>query len=483
MNKSKLLITQQEMVLIKNSDETKNVDIYGNLFDCLTDYKKLSAQDLEKDITFDDRARAVLMSVDNKKVMMDKIISEWYASREFETTDREIFCQLCNTRNKYIFYIRNKITEIELNVGSECVRKFPDITGIKQQNKKLSQLIKENEKQKRTIEFDSFLKDDIGFLKESEQNFSNYPVMLTKKLHRDIEETIRQMNTLRTSYIGSGGNIQDIIAKYIRLKEDIVQLFSLAENRRKQVSSSILACDRDTSDWLKKNNPTVWNDVLENDGLFNKSTLMRMYYPKYIEKQLQILRKRISDSDITLQKLSGDSLSFLIRNKRYHSGVTFLVKIKWFMKEIGCYCLTEQNYSYGKKDLKEVAIEPSKHNFDAISNSIYAVMTKQGYDIREEKSGDIYWVQKEHKKKASMWSSEERVTQGVLYKRLRDGDLTTVYSQFLLLEESVFIAYFDEFKRKMEAGKTWISESDKKQNEEIAREAHGLQRQREFIHY
>ena len=30
---------------------------------------------------------------------------------------------------------------------------------------------------------------------------------------------------------------------------------------------------------------------------------------------------------------------------------------------------------------------------------------------------------------------------------------------------------------------TWISESDKKQNEEIAREAHGLQRQREFIHY
>ena len=70
-----------------------------------------------------------------------------------------------------------------------------------------------------------------------------------------------------------------------------------------------------------------------------------------------------------------------------------------------------------------------------------------------------------------------------MYKRLRNGDLTTAYSQFLLLDETMFVHYFDTFKRKIEAGKTWITESEKRRNEEIAREAGGLQKQREFIPY
>ena len=140
MNKSRLLITQQEMVLIKNSEETKATEIYGNLFDCIAFYKKLSIQEMENDATFDDRARAVLMSVENKKMMMEKIMNEWYSSKDFEETDRDVFCQLCKTKNKYIFYIKNKLTDIELHIGSECVKKFPDIIGVKQETRKLSQL-------------------------------------------------------------------------------------------------------------------------------------------------------------------------------------------------------------------------------------------------------------------------------------------------------------------------------------------------------
>ena len=483
MNKSRLLITQQEMVLIKNSAETKTTEIYGNLFDCIAFYKKLSIQEMENDATFDDRARAVLMSVENKKMMMEKIMNEWYSSKDFEETDRDVFCQLCKTKNKYIFYIKNKLTDIELHIGSECVKKFPDIIGVKQETRKFSQLKKEQERQKRVIDFDSSLKEDMDFLKNAEHEFENYPVLLTKKLYRGIEESLQQMNGLRTSYISSGGNIEEVINKYYRLKEDLTQLFLKAEARKKQVASSLLVCDRETSDWLKKNNFTLWNDVLESDGLFNQSTLSRMQSAKYVEKQLSIFRQKISDHDIVLQKVSGDSIVFFIKNKRYYSGVSFSMKIREFMKDIGCHCLTDPKYTYGKADIKEIAIEPSKHNIDAVTNSIYSVLEKNGYDIREEKSGDIYWVQKEHKKKTSMWSGSERVIQGVMYKRLRNGDLTTAYSQFLLLDEAMFVHYFDTFKRKIEAGKTWITESEKRRNEEIAREAGGLQKQREFIPY
>ena len=36
----KLLITQQEMILIKNSNEVTNTDLYGNLFDCIQEDRK-----------------------------------------------------------------------------------------------------------------------------------------------------------------------------------------------------------------------------------------------------------------------------------------------------------------------------------------------------------------------------------------------------------------------------------------------------------
>lgn len=308
MNKSKLLITQQEMVLIKNSEETKKTEIYGNLFDCIAFYKKLSIQEMDNDATFDERARAVLMPVDNKKMMMEKIMNEWYSSKDFEETDRDVFCQLCNTKNKYIFYIKNKLTDIELHIGSECVKKFPDIIGVKQETRKLSQLKKELERQKRIIDFDSYLKEDIDFLKNSEQVFENYPVLLTKKLYRGIEETLRQMNGLRTSYISSSGNIEEVITKYYQLKEIVTQLFVKAEARTNQVASSILVCDRETSDWLKKHNMIIWNEVLENDGLFNQGILSRMQSAKYVEKQLSVFRQKISDRDIVLQRVSGDSV-------------------------------------------------------------------------------------------------------------------------------------------------------------------------------
>lgn len=62
----------------------------------------------------------------------------------------------------------------------------------------------------------------MDFLKNAEHEFENYLVLLTKKLYRGIEETLRQMNGLRTSYISSGGNIEEVIAKYYHLKEELI---------------------------------------------------------------------------------------------------------------------------------------------------------------------------------------------------------------------------------------------------------------------
>ena len=60
----------------------------------------------------------------------------------------------------------DEATNVDLHIGSDCVRNFTDIMGIKQQKKRLSQLKKEQEQQK--------MSEDSGRWGESEQNVMTY---------------------------------------------------------------------------------------------------------------------------------------------------------------------------------------------------------------------------------------------------------------------------------------------------------------------
>lgn len=44
----KLLLKQDEMILLKNSEAVKNTETYGNMYDCVMPYKVLSEIDLQK---------------------------------------------------------------------------------------------------------------------------------------------------------------------------------------------------------------------------------------------------------------------------------------------------------------------------------------------------------------------------------------------------------------------------------------------------
>lgn len=198
---NRLLITQQEMVLIRNSSETRNIEIYGNLYACIEDYKKLSEADLEDNLVFDKKARAVLLNPENKKVMINKIMDEWYSIKNCNIAEILMNCQLCGRPNKYIYYIRNKITDVELHIGSDCVKNYPDITGIKQQRKRMSQLQREQEQQKRKIEFEVKEGEDIGFIDKAENKFKDFPILLPFKLYNAIKDTIYQLNLSKTTYL------------------------------------------------------------------------------------------------------------------------------------------------------------------------------------------------------------------------------------------------------------------------------------------
>lgn len=483
VNAQKLLITQQEMVLIKASNEAKDTELYGNLYECIVDYKKLSKAELDNNVVFDKKARTVLMNPDNKKMMMNKIMEEWYSVKNFDVSDTLKNCQLCGRPNKYIFYIHNKITDIDLHIGSDCVKNFPDITGIKQQKKKLSQLQREQTQQKRKIEFEMREGDEIGFIDDVERMFKEFPIMLPYQYYNGMKSVIYQLNLSKTSFIKCGGNLDEVYSTYCMLKEEFSDLYIKADEYYKKMQNNSLVCDRETAEWLLKNNQLVWERVSKNGGIFTEETLMKIYDDRYIRKKIPEIMKHLTDKDIKFLQVSKFYIHFSIKNSRYVYPITFFMPIKKFMECIGCYALTNKQYEFSKEDLSDIAIEVTNKNFEAVYNSVLVILNKNGYDfIIEEKTSQAYWKKLAQCESTSRWSN--RVIQiEPMYKKSSIAVFLKTLSHFLLKSESFLEKNFSVVVRNMEKGQAWITQKEKNDYEEAARYARGMQKQKEFIPY
>lgn len=482
ISKSKLLITQQEMVLIKNSEEAKNISIYGNLYDCLETYKKLSKIELEKNLVFDEMARAVLLNRDNKKVMMDNISNEWYSITHYNISEVEMHCQLCGHRNKIICYIKNRITGVELHIGSECVTNYSNIDGLKQEMKRVSNLIKEREMQRRKIEFEAREGADAEFLEKAQKDFEKFPVMLPLKLQTEMNDTLQQLKLAKKSYIKSGGNLENVYCTYNLLKSKYNDLYNKADEHYNKVKYSILACDIDTANWLSSNNTIIYESVAKNNGMLNVDTLKKVYYENFVKIRLDAISKHLSDQDIKILEVKGKVIRCAIYNTRYTSTITFTITIKVFMEKIGCYCLTDPNYKFGKSDFQDIVIEYTPNNYEALYNSVCDFLQENGYDfIIEDKSLQAYWKKLPYYEKKNRWSNGNQIE--AMYKKSDIETFLATFSPFLLRDEMVMIKNFDYISKKMGCGKSWITQKEKNMQEQITRQARGYQKQREFTPY
>ena len=148
----KAILTLDEINLLRHSEEPKNQDLYGNLYDVLCNIKTPKAFSLNQLDKLDDKAISALTI--NKKNLIETITQEWFAERvSEEDPSKQVRCGLCNTPNKYLYYIRNRKNGEVLNVGSHCITKFPGIEGYVEQKRQLAQIHKGHQIIKRRNEF------------------------------------------------------------------------------------------------------------------------------------------------------------------------------------------------------------------------------------------------------------------------------------------------------------------------------------------
>lgn len=477
----KLLLKQDEMILLKNSEAVKNIETYGNMYDCVMPYKVLSEIDLQKNELFNTKARATILG--NKNLLFQEIKDEWYAIGCNDETTEEVHCQLCGRKNKRIFYIKNRKNNNELHVGSECIKKFSDIENISVIRKTMREQLSLQNENKRRIQFSEIELDNVDYIKNAEKWFSDFRILLPAVLYNNIKMVLYNLNSLKTNYVKKGGKIEDIREQYIAYKKLFEKYKKEALQFYETNKMKPLICRKNLADWLETEHLNVWKHVLENGGFLDRETLEYCYQTEYVRAHLKQFNMKIRDDNIQIVGMNGPFIRFQLQNEDYRLPVYLLVSTKDFMKNIGCYCLTNKKYSYSKHDLVGAKFEKSNSNFEAICNRMKSAMEKSG--LRIEKAiytDDKYYVRLPQVIRASKWSTQKSITE-IGYKRVAENNLYEIFDKLMFATDGDISSTFGKIRNKLDATqKKWISQGEKDNLEEISKSM-SVQKQREFVPY
>lgn len=482
-NKSRLLITMKEMNLIKNSETTKDSEIYGNLFYALQKYETLSEKDLVLSSTFDKQAVIALTNEQMKSELMKKIICEWYGIDYYISPGKKIPCQICHTPNTKIHYIKNKYNKNELNVGSECIKQFPEIENFKEMQRNSYEREKSRKQELRRAEFAQLEIDDPEFVSKARKNFNNINILLPFYLYNDINQIIYNLNFVKTNYIQHGGDYSEVSSRYNKLKVEYTALWNKAIEHYQKNYKNKLVCKKNIANWLKENYLNIWENISKNNGLFTVQTLKFAYEGRFVKEHLKSFSKQLEDDEIRIIDIAGNSIRFAIQNEKYRDPVYFTISNKVFMERLGCFCIIDKDFTFNKDNLTEIKIDDYASNLDALVNRMLVPMQQAGLSLEiGEHSKQLYYKRLPRDLKKSKWSDRvERSEVG--YKKIASGYYFNVCNDLLFKSDDVIKRAFESILYKLEMGSTkWISQKELHEQEQITKEL-TIRNQRDFINY
>ncbi len=371
MTKSDL--SRADISLLINSEEAKDTQLYGNLYDVLLQIKDLKAVTVEelKDYNLDHDGLAALTH--NKHTLIDNTTKEWRATTDIvDNPKRVAICQLCNAPSlRYECHIRNIKNNIELLVGSECVNNFK-IDGYLDQKKQLAQIHKGHKIIERRNKFYNRFPNYENFISDAEKYFSTLPILLPYDLYNTLQNTIKRMRLISTKYVNEGKKayysqydsfdlFQQAIDSYAKLK-DRADLH-ISKNLNKD-----LVCKRQEIDWLiSENKIQLLQQISKNNGIYTLYTLRSMESVDFIQKYIELILSKNTSDIMKFKKISDNRIIYSFNKFGYQSPILFYINSKDFMQYIGADCIIKTGFAYGSKEILKVSnIINSKRNLISI---------------------------------------------------------------------------------------------------------------------
>lgn len=442
----KSVLTLDDINLLLYSEEPKNTKLYGNLYEILCNLHSSKAVSLEQIPNIDKLAIAAITY--NKKTLINTVIKEWFAERvSEEDPSKKVKCGLCNTRNKYLYYIRNRKNGKLLNVGSHCITKFPGIDGYIEQRQQLNQIHKEHKVVTRRNEFYEQFPECEQIISSAENYFSTLPILLPNVLYTKLQDTISRIRLIYTKYVDEG-------KKPFKSEKSSVELFQLAINQYNKLKSQAdsfvlnnkdthLICKRREIDWLISNNKQrLLQQVSENNGVYTLDTLKHMSSFDYVKEYLNLFLAKNQSNLCKFKKFNGNSMIFSFNKLGYQPAILFSISLSDFMNNIGANCLINDEYTYSSKEILKIAkINHSRQNLESVINYIYNIINKFNYAFLFDDKTNFFILYRKGDK---------------AIKQINPNKFLDVYSQYILFSDDIIKKYLFSVVRSGN-NKKWIT--------------------------
>lgn len=348
------ILTLDELILFRCSEELKNTKKYSNLYDILCKIESKRSTPIEEIHGLSDKAISILIS--KKKELKESIVNEWEANGYGYDPSQNAKCDFCYRKNnKYFFHIKNIKNGIVLTVGSTCVGKFLKIKGYDKQKKLIDQDKKQRSLLMQNAELHNYTKIVNQFF-EAEGYFLSLPILLPYGIYYKLQEIISTMKTLCRDYNRNSIEFQIEWEKFQQLK---TQADSIIKNN----INDPLICKKREIDWIIANQKNkLLEEISLNNGKYTIETLCSIYSEDFMQENLNKIIHGNNSNSIYFGECNPISIVVLYRNSKFFEQISYQISLEKLMKTIGCNCILNENYFYDENDILPISIIMNTQN-------------------------------------------------------------------------------------------------------------------------
>lgn len=400
-----LILSKGDLVLFKLSEELKNVETYGNLYESLARYESLSHDELINGVIFNEKAKSVL--IHDLKNVRTNVLSEWYGYpvQDIAGFGDYVHCQICGRRNEKIYYIVNTINGNELNVGSHCITKFPTIEGIPEQRKGYSAIHKNRKQMERKAAFYESFPNVENEINAAIRDFVNFPILLPWNVYSQISKTLSGMKNTYKDFLlkGSMKNIVDVLAEFRGHHMKHKLLWEKALKIKEANINKRTICRVEEYQWLKKNEKNdLLKKIAENNGFYQPETLKEIHNYDFVLKNKELFDICLRDLNVSIKSIQNEANSIFLNyvSPDYARDIELKTPFRNFMKVEGWKCILLKDYKI-PSITAVFAVSDTESNLGVILNRINRILAARNLGIKYEYDsvlGKLYVVRVFNKK-------------------------------------------------------------------------------------
>lgn len=227
-------------------------------------------------------------------------------------------CTLCNTPNRYIFYIVNQRNGNRMNVGSDCMKKF-DID-ISVGGRSLPQLIREASRLRRVAELEQTIPGVQRHVYSWNGDVERFPLLIPNRFERPFRDAGSQALELYNEYVdpdkvdseAQSTRDAEIINTLKELLQLRVRMLAEMETFVRENLGKPYSVSRKIVRWLEQRSDSTALNWLREDGEVLPRTIHRIAEPEFMNSLSAKLDALLRKSGWKLAGIDSARSSYIV---------------------------------------------------------------------------------------------------------------------------------------------------------------------------